>query len=76
MKSTGENRKLGEKPVPVPLRPPQMSHGLDLGSNPDLRGERPATKRLSHGMALVLPIHITIYICTVISHQVICNLCN
>ena len=57
MKSTGKNRQLGEKPVPVPLCPPQISHGLDLGSNPGLRGERPATNRLSHGTALlqVLP---------------------
>jgi hypothetical protein len=37
--------------VPVPLFPPQISHGLDLGSNPDLLGERPATNRLSHGTA-------------------------
>jgi hypothetical protein len=51
MKLTGENRQLGEKPVPVPLCPPQISHGLDLGSNPGLRGERPATNRLSHGTA-------------------------
>jgi hypothetical protein len=29
MKLTRENRQLGEKPVPVPLRPPQISHGLD-----------------------------------------------
>jgi hypothetical protein len=50
MKLTGENRQLGEKPVPVPLCP-QISHGLDLGSNPGLRGERPATNRLSHGTA-------------------------
>jgi hypothetical protein len=51
MKSTGENRQLGEKPVPVPLCPPQISHGLDLRSNPGLLGERPATNRLSHGTA-------------------------
>jgi hypothetical protein len=51
MKSTGKNRQLGEKPVPVPLCTPQISHGLDLGSNPGLRGERPATNRLSHGTA-------------------------
>jgi hypothetical protein len=51
MKLTGENRQLGEKPVPVPFCPPQTSHGLDLGSNPGLRGERPATNRLSHGTA-------------------------
>jgi hypothetical protein len=49
MKLTGENRQLGEKPVPVPLCPPKISRGLDLGSNPGLRGERPATNRLSHG---------------------------
>jgi hypothetical protein len=51
MKSTRENRQLGEKPVPVPLCPPQISHGLDLESNPGLRGERPASNRLSHGTA-------------------------
>jgi hypothetical protein len=51
MKSTGENRQLEEKPVPVLLCPPQISHGLDLGSNPGLRGERPVTNRLSHGTA-------------------------
>jgi hypothetical protein len=51
MKLAGENRQLGEKPVSVPLCPPQISHGLDLGSNPGLRGERPATNRLSRGTA-------------------------
>jgi hypothetical protein len=52
MKLTGENRQLGEKPVPVPICPPQISHGLDLRSKPGLRGERPATNRLSHGTAM------------------------
>jgi hypothetical protein len=28
MKLTRENRQLGEKPVPVPLCPPQTPHGL------------------------------------------------
>jgi hypothetical protein len=28
MKLTGENWQLGEKPVPVPICPPQISHGL------------------------------------------------
>jgi hypothetical protein len=51
MKLTGENRQLGEKRVPEPLCPPQISHELDLGSNPGLRGDRPATNRLSHGTA-------------------------
>jgi hypothetical protein len=29
--------------------PPQIPHGLAPGSNPGLRGERPATNILSHG---------------------------
>jgi hypothetical protein len=53
MKSTRENRQLGEKSVPVPLCPPKISHGSDLGSKPGLRGERPATNRLSHGTAIM-----------------------
>jgi hypothetical protein len=28
MELTGETRSIGEKPVPVPLGPPQISHGL------------------------------------------------
>jgi hypothetical protein len=32
MKLTGENRQLGEKPVPVPLCPPQTPHGLTRAS--------------------------------------------
>jgi hypothetical protein len=43
----GNTEVRGEKPVPVPLCPPQIP-----GSNPDLRGERPATNRLSHGTAI------------------------
>jgi hypothetical protein len=49
MKSTGENRQLGEKPIPVPLCPPQISHGPFWDRTPGLRGERLATNRLSHG---------------------------
>jgi hypothetical protein len=40
---------LGRKPVPVPLCPPQIPHGLTPGSNPGLRGGRPATNSPSHG---------------------------
>jgi hypothetical protein len=53
MKLTGENRELGEKPVPVSLCPPQISHGLTRDRTPGLRGERPATNRLSHGTAYI-----------------------
>jgi hypothetical protein len=35
----GKTEELGEKPVPVPLCPPQIPHG------------RPAANRLSHGTA-------------------------
>jgi hypothetical protein len=48
MKLTGENRSTRGKIVPMPLCPPQISHGL----NPGLRGEMPATIRLSHGTAM------------------------
>jgi hypothetical protein len=47
MKLTGENRST----VPVPLCPPQIPHGLTPGSNPGLRGGRPAANRLSRGTA-------------------------
>jgi hypothetical protein len=42
MKLTGENRQLGEKPVPVPLCPPQVSHGLtwDRTQASAVRGRR------------------------------------
>jgi hypothetical protein len=42
MKSTGENRQLGEKPVPVPLCPPQTPHGLarDRTRASTVRGRR------------------------------------
>jgi hypothetical protein len=36
----GKTEVLGEKPVPVPLCPPQIPHGLDPGSNPGLRDDR------------------------------------
>jgi hypothetical protein len=39
------------KPIPMPLCPPQIPHGLTPGSNPGLRGERPANNRLNHGTA-------------------------
>jgi hypothetical protein len=52
MKSTGETDNSEKTLFTVPLCPPQISHGLDLGSNPGLRGERQATNRLSHGTAI------------------------
>jgi hypothetical protein len=47
----GKTEVLGEKPVPVPLCTPQISHGPTWDQTRGLRGERPATNRLSHGTA-------------------------
>ena len=54
MKLTGKNRQLGEKPVPISLCPPQTPHGLTRDQTRDLRIERPATNRLSHGTAIMI----------------------
>jgi hypothetical protein len=48
MKLTGENRSTGGKNCPSAT----LSTGTDPGSNPGLRGGRPATNRLSHGTAI------------------------
>jgi hypothetical protein len=51
----GKTEVLGEKPVPVPLRSPQIPHAPTPGSNPGLQGGKPATNRLSHGTAFHTP---------------------
>jgi len=43
----GNQSLVGVNPAPVPLFPPQISHGL--GSNAGLHGERPTDNCLSHG---------------------------
>ena len=50
---TGETEVLGEKPVQMPLFFPTSLTWNDLGSNPGLRGERPAINRLRHGTAIL-----------------------
>jgi hypothetical protein len=52
MKIGRGNRSTRRKPNPAPLRPPQIPH--DPGSNPGLRGGKPATNRLSYGAASTL----------------------
>jgi len=42
---------LGENPVPVPLWPTKIPTCAGVGSKSAVRGERPATNRLSHGAA-------------------------
>jgi hypothetical protein len=50
----GNTEVLIKTPCLVPLRPPQTIQ-TGLGSNPSLRGERPATNRLSHFKACQFP---------------------
>jgi hypothetical protein len=46
---TGETKELREKPIPMPLCPLQIPHGLTWALN----GERLANDHLSHGTAIV-----------------------
>jgi hypothetical protein len=52
MKLTGENRSTRGKTYPSATISTSNPTWTDPGSNPGLRGERPVTKRLSHGTAL------------------------
>jgi hypothetical protein len=52
MKLTGENRSTREKTCPSATLSTTNPTRPDPGSNPGLRGEKPATNRLSHGTAL------------------------
>jgi hypothetical protein len=51
MKLTGENRSTLGKPCPSASLSTTNPTWTDPGSNPGLRGERPASNRLSHGTA-------------------------
>jgi hypothetical protein len=52
MKLTGENRSTGGKTCPSAILSTTNPTWTDLGSNPGLRGGRPAAKRLSYGTVL------------------------
>jgi hypothetical protein len=52
MKLSGENRSTRGKTCPSATLSTNLTW-TDLGSNPGLRGERPATDRLSRGTAFV-----------------------
>jgi hypothetical protein len=57
------NRSSRRKPVPSATSSTTSPTSLDLGSNPGLRGGKPATNRLSYGTAFsctLLPIHVRI----------------
>jgi hypothetical protein len=49
---TGENRSTRRKTYPSAPLSTKNPKWTDPGSNPGLRGESPATNRLSHGTAL------------------------
>jgi hypothetical protein len=51
MKLTRENRSTRRKTCPSATLSTTNPTLTDPGSNPGLRGERPATNRLSHGTA-------------------------
>jgi hypothetical protein len=53
MKLTEENRSTPGKTFPNATFSTTNPTWTDPGSNPCLRGERPATNRLSHGTALL-----------------------
>jgi hypothetical protein len=54
MKLTGENRRTRGETCPSATLSTTNPTSTDLGSNPDLRGGRPAANRLSHGTAKII----------------------
>jgi hypothetical protein len=52
MKLTGENRSTRGKTCSSATSSATNPTWTDPGSNPSVRGERPATNRLSHGTAM------------------------
>jgi hypothetical protein len=52
MKFIGENRNSRGKTCPSATLSITNPTWIDTGSNPGLRGEKPATNRLSHGTAI------------------------
>jgi len=48
---TGENKDVGEEPLPMPLYPPQIPHGLTNEIFLGLHDDRQANNHLKYGMA-------------------------
>jgi hypothetical protein len=67
MKMTGQNRSTGGKTCHSVTLSTTNPTWTDPGSNPGIRGERPATNRLSHGTALKP--HIIIHTIKIVSHM-------
>jgi hypothetical protein len=62
MKLTGENRQLGEKPVPVLLCPPQTPHGLTRHRTraSAVRGRRLNSSAMARPLSKLMIIYIII----------------
>jgi hypothetical protein len=58
----GETEVIGEN-LPSATLSTTNPIWIDPGANPGLRGERPATNRLSHGKAYNLLLHFYGYVC-------------
>jgi hypothetical protein len=70
MKFTGETEVLGEKTCPSATFSTSNPKWIDPGSKPVLRGERPATNRLSHDTAHELGLELANGICQLfVSHN-------
>jgi hypothetical protein len=69
----GKPKNSGKKPVPVPLCPPQIPHGLTPGSNPGLRGGRSAANRLSIGTAHSCSIYKINFVCQIARELLWCE---
>jgi hypothetical protein len=62
---TGENRRTRRKTCPSATLSTANPTWIDPGANPGLRGERPASNRLSHGTALDDVVNVIIMIIVV-----------
>jgi hypothetical protein len=67
MKLTGESRRTRGKTCPSATLSTKNSTLTDPGTNPGLRGGRPAANRLSHGTAYVLGLR-----CMIQADHVVC----
>jgi hypothetical protein len=72
MKLTVENRSTRRKTYPIATLSTTILTWTDRRSNPGIRGERPATNRLSRGTALFM----TAFIATKFNHQLTETACD
>jgi hypothetical protein len=71
VKLTGENRSTRTKTCPSATLSTTNPTWTDPGSEPGLRGERPATNRLSHGKALSTLIYLSQIYVSVVTRKIL-----